>query len=49
MYKTTITEIGDLVPDFQEERLLILFGPKATPELRSISVIHDHVDEKRML
>ncbi|EGP4765317.1 PTS glucitol/sorbitol transporter subunit IIA [Enterococcus faecium] len=47
MYKTTITEIGDLVPDFQEERLLILFGPKATPELRSISVIHDHVDVKK--
>lgn len=47
MYKTTITEIGDLVADFKEERLMILFGPQATPELRLISVIHDHEDEQK--
>ncbi|WP_249686522.1 PTS glucitol/sorbitol transporter subunit IIA, partial [Enterococcus casseliflavus] len=35
MYKTTVTEIGELVEAFKEESLLILFGPKATPELRA--------------
>lgn len=47
MYKTKIIEIGEIVQDFKEERLLILFGPKATPELRLISVIHDHDDNKK--
>ncbi|MDT2597540.1 PTS glucitol/sorbitol transporter subunit IIA [Enterococcus dongliensis] len=41
MVKTKITEIGSMVPAFEEERLIILFGPKATPELRDISVIHE--------
>lgn len=41
MFKTTITEIGSMVPDFKEELLLILFGPKATSELKDISVIHE--------
>lgn len=44
MYKTTVTEIGELVEAFKEESLLILFGPKATPELKAISVIHTHED-----
>ena len=39
MVKTKIVEIGSMVPAFEEERLIILFGPKATPELRDISVI----------
>lgn len=41
MFKTKITEIGSMVPAFEEEQLVILFGPKATPELRDISVIHE--------
>lgn len=41
MLKTKIVEIGSMVPAFEEERLMILFGPKATPELRDISVIHE--------
>ena len=41
MVKTKIVEIGSMVPAFEEERLIILFGPKATPELRGISVIHE--------
>lgn len=42
MYQTKVSEIGELVPAFQEESLLILFGPMATAELRSICLIHDH-------
>ncbi|MBO0451541.1 MULTISPECIES: PTS glucitol/sorbitol transporter subunit IIA [Enterococcus] len=41
MVKTKIVEIGSMVPAFEEERLVILFGPQATPELRDISVIHE--------
>lgn len=41
MYKTTIKEIGELVPAFAEEQLVILFGPTATSELRAIGVIHE--------
>ena len=41
MVKTKIVEIGSMVPAFEEERLIILFGPKATAELRDISVIHE--------
>lgn len=41
MLKSRITEIGELVPAFEEEMLLILFGPSATPELKTICVLHD--------
>lgn len=41
MLKSKVTEIGELVPAFEEEKLMILFGPTATKELRSISVIHE--------
>ena len=44
MYKTTITEIGELVSAFEEELLVILFGPQATSELRSISVVHEPLE-----
>lgn len=38
---TKVLEIGELVSSFEEEMLLVLFGPKATDELKSISVIHE--------
>ncbi|PTQ83965.1 PTS system glucitol/sorbitol-specific IIA component [Trichococcus patagoniensis] len=41
MYSTKVVEIGEMVPAFEEEMLLILFGPSATPELKSICVIHE--------
>ncbi|WP_394237708.1 PTS glucitol/sorbitol transporter subunit IIA [Niallia oryzisoli] len=41
MLETKIVEIGELVPEFKEEDLLILFGTSAPPELRDISVVHD--------
>ncbi|CAM3491518.1 PTS system glucitol/sorbitol-specific transporter subunit IIA [Listeria welshimeri] len=41
MSKSNIIEIGPLVPAFEEEKIVILFGPTATNELREISVIHE--------
>ncbi len=41
MSKTIIREIGTLVPSFEEEKVLILFGPNAPQELREVSVIHE--------
>lgn len=41
MAKSIITEIGSIVPEFKEEKVIILFGPMATPDLREICVIHE--------
>lgn len=41
MFKSQVKEIGELVKDFEEESLLVLFGIDAPPELRDISVIHE--------
>ncbi|NUF26931.1 PTS glucitol/sorbitol transporter subunit IIA [Gilliamella sp. ESL0254] len=41
MAKSIITEIGSIVPEFKEEKVIILFGPMATPDLRDICVIHE--------
>lgn len=40
MVKTHILEIGALVPEFEEENLLVLFNETVPPELKDISVIH---------
>ncbi|GMA09325.1 PTS sorbitol transporter subunit IIA [Tetragenococcus halophilus subsp. flandriensis] len=47
MYQTKITEIGNLVEEFREEVLLVLFGPKVPPELKDISVIHESNKEPK--
>lgn len=41
MAKSIITEIGSIVPEFKEEKVIILFGPMATLDLREICVIHE--------
>ncbi|MDG0820222.1 PTS glucitol/sorbitol transporter subunit IIA [Staphylococcus equorum] len=41
MFKSTILKIGELVIDFKEENLLVLFGKDAPPELADISLIHE--------
>lgn len=43
MFKSKVVEIGELVKDFEEEKLLVLFGTQAPPELKDISVIHEPV------
>lgn len=42
MQECKIVEIGEMVPAFEEEMILILFGETAPPELRAISVVHDY-------
>lgn len=41
MSKSIIKEVGPLVPSFEAEKVVILFGPSAPAELREISVIHE--------
>lgn len=41
MYKSKIVTIGELVPEFKAENLLVLFGKDAPPELADISIIHE--------
>lgn len=42
MKEFTVLEIGEMVPAFEEELIVILFGETAPPELRAISVVHDY-------
>lgn len=44
MYKTKIVEIGSIVEDFEEECLLVLFGPEIPQELKDICVIHESAE-----
>lgn len=41
MYKSVVKEIGNLALAFEEEKVMILFGPQAPSELREISIIHE--------
>ncbi|PTF25478.1 PTS sorbitol transporter subunit IIA [Staphylococcus cohnii] len=50
MYKSKIVEIGELVSDFKEENLLVLFGKDAPSELADISILHEpDAEEKDIL
>jgi len=40
MLTSEIVEIGELVPDFESEGVLVLFGESAPSELKDMSVIH---------
>lgn len=41
MLQCKILEVGEMVPAFEEEMLLVLFGPSATNELKPICVVHE--------
>ena len=45
MYQSIVKEIGNLALAFEEEKVMILFGPEAPSELREISVIHEITTE----
>lgn len=45
MLRSNVIEVGPLVQQFEEELLIILFGPDATKELKEVSVIHDFIEE----
>lgn len=40
MYRSKITDIGPLVEEFRSENVLVIFGERATPELREMSAVH---------
>lgn len=40
-FKTNVLEIGSMVPAFEEEMLIVLFGTNTPNELKDISVIHE--------
>ena len=40
VYSTTVTAVGELVPDFAEQGVLVFFGENAPTELYEFSIIH---------
>ena len=40
VYSTTVTAVGELVPDFAEQGVLVFFGANAPLELHEFSIIH---------
>ena len=40
VYSTTVTAVGELVPDFAEQGVLVFFGENAPTELQEFSIIH---------
>lgn len=40
MTKSVVQEIGLMVPTFEPDKIVILFGPEAPKELREMAVIH---------
>ena len=40
VYSTTVTAVGELVPDFAEQVVLVFFGENAPLELHEFSIIH---------
>jgi PTS system glucitol/sorbitol-specific IIA component len=40
LYKSSVTEIGELVPSFIAEGMLVFFGESAPEELRTFCIIH---------
>jgi PTS system glucitol/sorbitol-specific IIA component len=40
VYSTTVVAVGELVPDFADQGVLVFFGENAPPELHEFSIIH---------
>jgi PTS system glucitol/sorbitol-specific IIA component len=40
VYSSTVTAVGELVPDFAEQGVLVWFGANAPTELHEFSIIH---------
>jgi PTS system glucitol/sorbitol-specific IIA component len=40
LYQSTVTELGELVPNFVAEGMLVFFGESAPEELRTFCIIH---------
>ncbi|WP_332237133.1 PTS glucitol/sorbitol transporter subunit IIA [Sporolactobacillus sp. KGMB 08714] len=44
MYKSRVMEIGHDALSFDEENIIILFGPKAPKELKDVAIIHHELE-----
>jgi|SRR5699024_5005612 len=44
MYKSKVQEVGELALAFEEDKVIILFGPQAPAELKEVSIIHEAVE-----
>jgi len=40
VYRSTVTAVGELVPDFREQGVLVFFGENAPSELHEFSILH---------
>lgn len=40
VYRSTVTAVGELVPDFREQGVLVFFGENAPIELHEFSILH---------
>lgn len=40
VYSTTVTAVGELVPEFRDQGILVFFGEGAPVELHEFSVLH---------
>jgi PTS system glucitol/sorbitol-specific IIA component len=43
MYKSVVTEVGEMALAFEEEKVIILFGLQAPQELKEVAIIHESV------
>ncbi|WP_027415375.1 PTS glucitol/sorbitol transporter subunit IIA [Aneurinibacillus terranovensis] len=41
MKKSVVSQIGPMALEFEEEKVLIFFGPQAPEELKEVAVIHE--------
>ena len=40
VYSSTVTAVGDLVPEFRDQGILVFFGEDAPAELHEFSILH---------
>jgi len=40
VYSSTVTAVGDLVPEFRDQGILVFFGEGAPSELHEFSILH---------
>jgi PTS system glucitol/sorbitol-specific IIA component len=45
MYKSIVKEVGEMALAFEEEKVIILFGPQAPDALKEVAVIHESENE----
>jgi len=49
IYKSTVTEIGEMVPAFVAEGMLVFFGEGAPDELRDFCIMHEVIHKQDLM